>query len=571
MRTFFDTAATKPRISKDSIDKLYTIRQQAVDERQPMISMYQSIGKYFNPSMSDWSTDVEAGQTVPNYKDIYDSTGVRHSARLADGIQAYAFSRASAWMRIATEDPDLMKYRLNAAWLQDMEVHMYRQLNQSPWYDEARSFVKCGGDFGFAVMIRTNNVARALPGYQTLHPKRCLLVENESGEVDTLFRDLWLTPFDAASAFGYEGLPTRIQEAFRQGRTARWLFHHFEFPTEKFDLDIGARETKGKPYYDLYVPDCDHSNPQQEGGHESKNFFAWRWSKSADGGPYGCDSPGMLAVSDVMQLNGMTKGQRRSEQLAERPPLKATRGLKNRIVMTPNGITELAPGEDFTAAMIVGNTQIAEDTILRMQKGVGETYHKDLFLLLTSNIERIKTATEVEGIKGEQAAMLTAFHGRLSTEFLEPSTEDLFSLEMASGRAPPPPRSLAGRSLKIDLVSPLAQLQKRYLLLDNTKQFLAEVAVITSEKGLGYSEGIDNVNLNEHIRQIGEMYHVNQKVIRDMVDVQKIRAARAAQQQAILKVQLQEQQAKAQAVNYQAARQAPEAGSPAERTMGAQA
>lgn len=567
MRTFFDTAATKPRISKDSIDKLYTIRQQAVEERQPLIPMYQNIGKYFNPTMSDWSTDVEQGQTVPNYKDIYDATGVRSSARLADGIQAYAFSRAAAWMRLATEDPDLMKYSEVRAWLQDMEVHLYRQMNQSPWYDEARSFVKCGGDFGTAVMIRTNNVARGLPGYQTLHPKRCLLIENESGEVDTLFRDLWLTPFDAASAFGYNNLPDRIKDAFRDGRTQRWLFHHFEFPQKKFDLDIGARETKGKDYYDLYVPDCEHGNPIQEGGHETKNFFCWRWSRSADGGPYGVDSPGMLAVSDVMQLNGMTKGQRRSEQLAERPPLKATRGLTPRIKMTPNGITELGPGEDFTAAMIVGNTQILEDTIMRMQKGVSETYHKDLFLLLTQNIERIKTATEVEGIKGEQAAMLTAFHGRLSTEFLEPTTEDLFNMEKESGRAPPAPRILAGRTLKIDLVSPLAQLQKRYLLLDNTKQFLAEVAAIISERGMGYAEGIDNLDLNEHIRQTAEMYHVNQKVIRDMVDVQKIRAARAAQQQAILKAQLQEQAAKAQAVNYQAARQAPEEGSPAAQNM----
>ena len=566
MKTFFDTNPRTPRISKDAIESLYMIREQCIEDRQPLVSLYQHIGKYFSPDMQAFNPDQDTGQPVPLYADVHDNTGARASDDLANGIYAYGFSRSAAWMRLVTEDPDVMKNSEVREWLQQMELHLYRQFYQSGWYNQAIAMAKTCADFATAVMMRSNDIARGLPIYRTLNPNYALIMEDANGEADTLIREFWMTAFDAAGEFGYDNLPERIQQAFRDGSAARHLFHQFIFPLEKFDLDIDRKSTKGMPYYDLIVPDCDHAKPQQEGGHDNRPFFVWRWSRSPAGGPYGVNSPGMLAISDAMQLSGMAKDARRAEQLSTRPPIKRTAGL--RVNLTPNGMTDISQGQDFAPVHVIGSVQVSEDAINRIQKQVRETYHRDLLLVLTSNIERLKTATEVEAIKGEQSAMLTAFQGRMSTEFQEPSVEDLFHMEIESGRAPPPPRGVQGRTLKIDLVSPLNQLQKRYLLQENTKQFLAEVMSIVSDKGMAYKAGLDRVDLDEYISQAAELYHVNEKILRDLSDVALIRRIRAEQQKALLQVELQEKAAKAQATNYQAARQAPEAGSPAAQTMG---
>jgi hypothetical protein len=175
----------------------------------------------------------------------------------------------------------------------------------------------------------------------------------------------------------------------------------------------------------------------------------------------------------------------------------------------------------------------------------------------------MKTATEVDAIRGEQAAMAASFYGRLSTEFLERDQEDLVQCEMSSGRAPPAPAEIRGQVLKIDQVSPLAIMQKKYLLLDGTKQFMAEVYALAQM----YPEGPDNLKPNEYIRLLADTYHIDQRVIRDLVEVQKIQVARAQAKQQMVAQQQEALMLEAKAKAYGAGSQAPQAGSPAAQAM----
>jgi hypothetical protein len=553
--------ARSPRISVDSVDKLYRIRAQELENRQPLIPLWTDIARKMNPAMADWNDDTTSMEVVPNFKDLTSNVGMKASIQLADGIEAYAFSRNSPWLRLATEDQNLMERRDVRLWLQLLSLHCYRQLLQSGWYDAARSWVRVGVDFATSVMMRTNNIARGLPAYQTLHLKRAVIMENENGEVDTLFRDLWLTAFDAASAFGLENLPVTIQDAFREKLNKKFSFQQFIHPLDKFALDIGARESKGKRWHSLYVADIDHDHPIREGGYYTFPAFAWRFARNPSGSAYGTDSPGYLEISNVKQVNGMRKDYHRGVQSRFRPQIKATDQLEGRINFDPNGVTYLGQGEDFTQAFTIGDTKGLLDDIMRMEDGVMDSYHKNLFLILTANIERLKTATEVEGIKGEQAAMLTAFFGRLSTEGLEPMVEDVVQLELESGRAPPPPPIMKNQAVKVDLISPLAILQKRYLLLDNTRQFLAEVAGLVQSQLA--PDGADNVDFNQYIRSAADIYHIDERVLRDLADVKKIQQARAAARMQMAQEEAANKKMIAQAQAYKAGAVAPQPGSPA--------
>jgi hypothetical protein len=554
-----------PRISSDTVEKLYTIREQEKENRAPLIPLWTDIARKMNPAMADWNDDTTTQEIVPNFKDLHSNVGMKSSIQLADGIEAYAFSRNSPWLRLAAEDERLMERSDVRLWLQQLSLHCYKQLAHSGWYDAARAWVRVGVDFSTSVMFRDNNIARGLPSYQALHLKRAIIMDNENGECDTLFRDLWLSAFDCASYFGYANLPVTIQDAFDQKLNRRFVIQQFIHPIDKFDLDIGARQTRAKRWHSLYVADCDHDSPIREGGYYTFPAFAWRFARNASGSAYGTDSPGYLEISNVKQAGGMRKDYHRGVQSRFRPQIKATDQLEGRINLDPNGITYLGQGEDFTTAFTIGDTNGLMLDIKSIEDGVADSYHKNLFLILTANIERLKTATEVEAIKGEQAAMLTAFFGRLSTEGIEPMVEDLVQCELESGRAPPPPEILKGQPIKVDLISPLSVLQKRYLLLDNTRQFLAEVAGLVQSQLA--PDGADNVDFNQYIRSAADIYHIDERVLRDLADVKKIQQARAQAKMQMVQEQQANQRAIAQAQAYKAGAVAPQPGSPSARIV----
>jgi hypothetical protein len=547
-----------PRIAESAVNSLFSIRAQEKIRVQPLIPRWQDIASHINPAMADWGEDSDESQPQPDFRSLYDMTGPTASSDFADGVQANSFSRIAPWLRLLMEEDRLNELHEVRLWLQAMERHCYRQLNNSPYYTEGRSLLRTGADFSNAVMFRENDIERGLPSYKNLHLKHCLLIENRWGEVDTLIRDFWLAPYEAVGQFGREALPDKVVDAYLNNKTKKWLFQQFIFPFGKFDLDIDEKSLRGMPIYSLYA--CQQEKKAiRAGAYERPPFWAWRYSRNPDGSAYGGDGPGYHQLSNVKQVNGMRRDISRMRQRAALPPLKATDRLQGRIRLEPNGITFLKPGEDFTAALATGNIEGAWEMVKEVQKEIRTGYHADLFLIFSANIERLKTATEAELIQAEQAAMLAAFNGRLSTEYTEPSIEDLVSIELATGRAPPPPRILRGQMIKVDLVSPLDQLQKRYLLLDNTRRFLQEVIALAEI----FPEGLDNVDVNSYLRSAADIYHIDQRVLRDLADVKRIQQGRATLKAQMLQQQMANEQAQAQAKVYAASTKPAAPGSPA--------
>ena len=556
---------TAPRISEDSLKSLEKIEGQEAEKRAVRMPALREVARLFNPLMTGWDTGEDEKNPIPSMKDLMENRGWKDSVRMGDGIQAYGFSRQNPWVRIAMEDEDLMEESDVADWCQNAELHCSRQFGRSNFYDEGRAAVRSCGDFGTAIMVRNRNKERNYPSYRNLHIGRSLIMEDENGEVDVLFYELWLSAFDAVRMFGEASLPATIQEAYRNNLTRKWQFYHLIFPLDKFDLDLGRRSIRGMPIYSLYVSTSPKWKAVREGGYEVPNFWAWRWSRASDGSAWGTDAPGLLSVSDVRQANGMRKEFNRQILLKGRPPIKATEGIANRLNLTPNGVTTIRPGQDYTAGLVIGDPVPILDMIKYIGEDVDDTYHTKLFLVLSQTMDQQRTLGEAGMIKGEQAAMLTAFMGRMSMEFLERAHEDMVQSELEAGRMPPPPAVLQGKRIRTDLVSPLALLMKRYMLLDPTRQWLSEV--ITIGKNLDPTI-VDVANVERYVRNAAELYHVDRRVVRDVVEVEKRRRIRAEQQQAILQAQLAAQKAEAGAKAYAAGSRAPEAGSPMAAAMG---
>jgi len=498
-----------------------------------MDASWKQTAKYINPDMN-WQDEPDAAQKPEDTKEIYDTTAIKASNTLADGIQGYSFARNQAWFKAALEDIEEMTSE-ETDWLQYAEKEMYRQTQKSNFYDEGRTFVKCCADFGTAIMTREDNVIRRIPSYKTQHLKYCCVDENPYGEVDVLFRDFWIDAFRAASIFGVKNLPKNIKEAYDKANMKLWKFTQAILPVDRYDIDI--ERPQSKEYYSVYWADIEREKAIMDGYYQLKPFFCWRWSRNLDGGVWGTNSPGTMELPDIKQANGVRADLSRLEQQMGRPPIKATEGLTGRINLKPNGVTSIRPGEDFAIVQIAGNPQGMMDDLTRLQKSINEAYYTDFFLILSQNMEKQKTATEVAGIQGEKAALMSAFYGRLSAEFLEPVLEDLFSIELLSGRIPRPPDSLyqQDRHLRLDMISPLAMMQRKYLLLGSSQQAIAEIAALVQLN----PQILDNINLDQYARNIADAHGLDKRIVIDMADVERMRQARAQQQQQIMAQQQQ--------------------------------
>jgi hypothetical protein len=496
---------------------------------------WRDIAKYINPDMN-WNEQPDVVQKPEDTAHIYDTTAIKASNTLADGIQGYSFARNQAWFKISLEDIEEMD-RESASWLQYAEKEMYRQTQKSNFYDEGRAFVKCCADFGTAIMTREDDISRRIPAYKVQHLKHCCIDENPFGEVDVLFRDFWVNAFRAASIFG-DRLPETIRNARDDGKMKLWKFTQAILPADRYDLDTDRHPFKN--YYTVYWSEAERDKPLMDGYYQLRPFFVWRWSRNLDGGIWGSGNPGTTELPDIKQVNSTRADYSRMVQQMGRPPIKATEGLNGRINLRPNGVTSLRPGEDFALVPVTGDPRGVMNDLALLQKAINEAYYTDFFLILSQNIEKQKTATEVAGIQGEKAALMSAFYGRLVAEFLEPVLEDLFSLELLAGRIFRPPEILVrqGRQLRLDMISPLAQMQHRYLMLGSSQQALAEIIALAGIK----PQVLDNINLDQQVRNIAEGYGLDKRIVYDLLDVQRMRQARAQQEEAMRQSALKIQQ-----------------------------
>ncbi len=523
-------------ISHYSISMLQQIYNQRWKIRLFKDSVFREISNYVNLDMDNWyirSDPQLAGRSPNTGVKLFDWTAPNSSLLCSEGLIGYAFS--GVWFRVEFEDD-----RMNdngGKFLQNAERQMYKQLQLSPWKDELRIFLRSLLDFSTAIMWRQENAATGRPSYKTLHLNRCYIDNNEWGDVDVLIRDIWWSAQNIVEEYGYEACPPQIQDAYDKNKDQQWLLHSFCIPQRKYDLDF---EVAPAEYAEITLASCDWYHPMRIDAHETRPFFAARYLRSYDSGPWGQGGPGMLQLGNIKMLNAMSQDMLRLGQRMADPTIIATIGARGRISRIPGDINYMTPGNSYAREKVEGDPRMLEQRFVEIQKQVRTAYHEDFFNVLTQNLEAItkSTATGVNALQSEKAALLAAFSSRLETEFIEPTLKDLFFMELRAGRLGTPPREARGRNMKINFVGPIWQMQRQQLALNATMSALQQINALAQMQLAAGQPGdvLDNFDLSSYARDIAVSYDVAKDVLRNLIDVQRIRQGRAqaAQQQAEL-------------------------------------
>jgi len=401
---------------------------------------------------------------------VLDSTAALAHRTLSAGLMAGLSSPARPWFRLGLGSPRLSAHPEVRTWLDEVQARMLRVFARSNLYNALASTYEELALFGTSavlVMDDLRDVVRAWP----LTAGEYWLGVSARHTVNTLYRTLTFTGFQLVERFGRDSVSPPVRERYDRGE---WDFEvevvHAIEPNER--VGEGGREIVTRilgdnlPVRSVWferarAPGGDDAALLQVGGFEEFPALCPRWHLTGND-VYG-RSPGMDALPDARQLQTMQLRFAQALAKAVHPPMVATPAMRGQAASQAAGAITYVPetnGQGFRPAYDVRPPLDQMSAAIRdRQQAVRAAFHADLFLMATQ-LEDVRSATEVAERREEKLVMLGPVLERLHDDLLEPLIGRVFQIMARGGHLPPPPfPELDGQRLAPEYISPMSSLQ----------------------------------------------------------------------------------------------------------------
>jgi hypothetical protein len=499
-------------------------------ERDNYSTFWQDVAKYVIPRKA-FITRTRTPGAKYDY-DVYDSTAMTSNLVLAAGLHSYLTNPNSKWFTLRLDNEELNENTEVKEWIKDTEDRMYNMLNSSNFNQQIHELYLDLGAFGVACMYEEEDPVEGIRFYSR-DIAEIYLCENEKDKIDSVYRKFKMTARQAYDKWGDQAGEVVKTFMDKKEYDKRVEFIHCVMP--RYERDVNKDDDKNMPFESTYV-EVSKKFIVNESGYREFPYFTPRFNKNS--GEVWGSSPAMVLYSDIKMLNEMVKVLIRSAQKQVDPPLVLPHdGYLLPIKYGPAALNFRLKGtaDDKIEPLATGaNISIGLEIISQWQSIVKKGYFVDLFLLLADPARKDMTATEVMQRVEEKMLILAPVLGRLMNEFLDPLINRTFNIMWRTGKLLPPPEAIQNMSYKIEYISPLARAQK----LDQMKSINSFIALI-GQIAVVKPDVLDNMNEDEVVKDIQQLYGVNPKYVRDPADVEKIRQAKAeaqaqANQQAVM-------------------------------------
>ena len=559
----------KPANARDQalVQDVMGMFKQLQDARRPIEPMWKEITENLYPQRSGWNFEedsrVEAGDR------IFDGTAIAAHSKLADGLFGWLVSPSIDWLKWEPENPKDRENKEMLEYCQDLERYLYDAFNKSNFYETLAQDIKDCSALGTSVIYGEEAEGLDRPYFTPLHLREAYISENKYGIVDTLFRDFEVTNRVMVEMFPQLDREMKAQAMKRPEDKVRLL--HAMFPRKKGDITGAEIFRKNKPNASIYIYQGMSTQARSQamsggqillenGGTSHKNFEAWRFEKTS-GQTYGT-CPAMYGIYDAKMMNLISKSLADVAQLAARPPLQAPESMRGKIRIYPGGISYRVGAEKIEPIQTTISPAVGNDELLRRAGNIRELFKTEFFQSV-SGIQagsRERTRQEIMEMKAESAAVLGAILGRIEHERIEPMVNMVLAIEAEAGRLPVPPKGLRKDSrLRMSLRGPLAQSQRKYLLIDGLTKGLAAAFEL---QGVATDIAM-NFDLNGAARRLASANGFPADLLNDKKETETMQARAAAQRQA-----LAAQQAQAEQIRSMGGSKRAEEGSAAAAAMG---
>ena len=500
--------------------------QELKADREQFVGRWKEAEQYVSSAVYDW-TNIDA---IPQVPTRYDSSPCQRLKTLVAGLSGYSISPNIEWFKLNLEDQKTLDLSGVKDWLEECERYMQAEFKRSRIYLEASTFIENAAVDGHAVMLIDEDIERQRLRFTTMRNNEIYLDVNDSGEVDTVFREYYMTVRNAVKFFGEKNLDESITEKYKDVKTwnDKIKIIYAVYPREEYDETI--KDALNMPYAAVYV-DPAHNKVIKEGGYNELPYAIFQWEK-INGYAYG-NSPAISAMPDIKALNIIRSSSLKIAQTSAEPPLVVPSSIRT-VNLVPRGRTYVDdPTRDIIQPIKTGeNYPITLQVLDNYEQKVKDWFFVDFFLMLQSKQAQM-TATEVMELQGEKSATLSsivvALNDALNTIILRS-----FNILLRANRLPALPETLAGtdrNTLKIDFVGPLSQAQAKYHAAGGISSALNLIGPIMEL----FPNSADYIDADKLMIRAMEGQGMPQACIREEDEVEKlrtIRAQQAAQQQA---------------------------------------
>lgn len=502
--------------------------------RTPWDSAWQSLADHFLPTRCRLNPQVDAAEEGPMLnRGLVDATGILAMRTLAAGLQGGLTSPARPWFRLSLDDTELARSRAGQAWLDEVAVRMRSVFQRSNFYNAMHTLYGELGTFGTAFVFELadpQNGFRFVPLCAGEYALDC----DATRKVDTVFRRSAMTLRQIVQAFGPAALPETLREAARRNPDDRRNVIQAVYRRE--NTQQGQIDPARMPVASVHWLEGRDGNRHalKVSGFRSFPGFGPRWDVAGND-VYG-RSPAMDALPDCRMLQQMGVTTLKAIHKAVDPPMSVAAGLRSvGLDLTPGGVNyvDSAPGQSPQAAtpllQINPDLGTARKAMESVQDQIRKGLYNDLFKLILEGRSGV-TASEIAAREEEKLILVGPVLERLHDELFIPLMDRTFECMRDLDMLPPCPPELAGRRLRVEFVSLLAQAQK-LVGINAADQYLA----LTLKASAAWPEALDTLNVDHLLDNYAESLGLPVNLTRSSEERQQMRAARAeaAQTQAM--------------------------------------
>ena len=533
-------------------NKYEVLRAQLRNERNSFLGHWRDITEYLMPRRGRFYTSDNNKGDKRNNK-IIDSTATMALRTLRSGMMGGVTSPARPWFRLTTPDPGLAENAPVKSWLSHVSDRMRTVFLRSNLYNVLPIVYGDMGGYGTACMFLEEDPDEVIRCYP-FQVGSYYIANDHKLKVNTFTREFRMTVRQLVEKFGYDpvtrtikwdNISKLVENLYKNNQTEAWIeIAHVIIPNEDYDPNkrLGKYKKYISVYYELGYTGSSTANTNYLGGNldngkylrmEGYDYFpilAPRWEIASED-VYGTSCPGMTALGDIKQLQ---IGEKRILQAVEKmvnPPMVGPMSLKNaKASILPGDITYLDERDaqsGFRAAHDVRfDVNSMELKQQQVRQRISRSFYEDLFLMLAQSDRRQITAREIEERHEEKLLALGPVLEQLNQDLLDPLIDITFEIMVKRGMVPPPPEELAGKDLKVDYISVMAQAQKLTGLnaIERFTEYVGQVA--------GADPGVlDKVDADQLIDVYGDIISLPPDIIRTDKEVEEIRAGRAEAQQ----------------------------------------
>lgn len=477
------------------------------------------------------ATTGEANSGKKRHSNIINNTGGKAADILANSFQGGMTRPSSEWFEVEVGDPDLNKLDSVKVYFAQVARILRRVFAGTNFYSATKSFYHELALNGTGVVYMEPDSEHVL----RCHPFTAgeyYLAMNGAYKVDTLYRRFTMTVDQLVDKFGLENVCDQTKVAYNNNRLDEQLIVAHAIQPRR-NRQLFKSNAENMPFSSVYWEEkAMDSEGLMLSGYPMQPFATSRWFAKGTS-TYGW-SPGMDELGDVKMLQKLEMKKLRAIDKFIDPPMNVPIGMRN-VSLIPAGLNfhdPLSGGVPLAPTyQIQPQTMEISAEIARVMERIEKGFWNDIFMMISSDNDPNKTATEIAAKETEKLMLLGPVIESVQG-FLSMLIERAYQIVGDWGLFPDPPQELQGQDYNIRFVGILAQAQRHVDTgsMGNWVGFVGNLA--GSQAAMGRDpDAWDMVNTDVMVEQFAERLGVPPEVVRPDDQVAIIRAERAAQMQ----------------------------------------